>query len=60
MKLEEKLDLFLINEKSKYDMYFEKKMKEWGIKSPAELSKADKVKFFNEVDRGWKAKKESD
>jgi hypothetical protein len=36
-----------------YKAYFEKKLKEWGIKSPTELDDAKKKKFFNEVDDGW-------
>jgi hypothetical protein len=36
-----------------YKAYFEKKLKEWGIKSPADLDDAKKKKFFNEVDDGW-------
>ena len=43
-----------------YDKYFEDKMKERGITSPAELSVEEKKKFFDEVDKGWKAKKETD
>jgi len=54
MDIEQKLDLIL-NEKSAYDKFFEKKLKEWKIKSPAELSKKDKIKFFNAVDAGWKS-----
>jgi len=59
MKIEQKLDMIL-NEKSAYDKYFEKMLKEWKIKSPAELSKKDKIAFFNAVDAGWKGKNEKD
>jgi len=59
MDIEQKLDLIL-NEKSAYDKFFEKKLKEWKIKSPAELSKKDKIKFFNEIDKEWKGKNEKD
>ena len=57
MELNKKIDLIL-NEKSAYDKYFEAKLKEWGIKSPAELSKKEKIKFFDAVDKGWKSDKE--
>lgn len=44
-------------EKSKkqkeYQEFFTKKLKEFDVKSPAELSDADKKKFFNEVDKEW-------
>ena len=59
MKVLEKIELYL-NEKSAYDKFFEKKLKKWGIKSPADLSKKEKIKFFDEVDKEWKAKEESD
>jgi hypothetical protein len=45
-----KMDLIL-NEKSAYEKFFEKKLKEWKIKSPADLSKKEKIKFFDEIDR---------
>ena len=57
MELEQKLDLVL-NEKSAYDKFFEKKLKEYKIKSPSELSKKEKIKFFNEIDKEWSSKKE--
>ena len=48
----------ILNEKNKdYEKFFEKKMKEWGIKSPAELSKKERKKFFNEIDREYKGEK---
>jgi hypothetical protein len=45
---------------SAYQKFFQKKLKKYGVKSPAELSDADKKKFFDEVDKEWKADKESD
>ena len=59
MNILEKINLIL-NEKSSYDIYFDKMLKKWKIKSPAELSKAEKIKFFDEVDKGFKADKETD
>ena len=43
-----------------YDKFFRAKLKKWGIKSPSELSKEDQKKFYDEVDRDWEAKKETD
>ena len=42
-----------------YKKYFNKKMQEKGISSPAELgSDKEKKKFFNNVDKGYHAKSE--
>ena len=41
-----------------YQAYFQKKLKEWGVKSPAELDDAKKKKFFSEVDEGWTSTEE--
>jgi hypothetical protein len=51
MEFDRKIDMIL-NEESAYEKFFKKKLKEWGIKSPAELSKQDKIKFFEEIDKG--------
>ena len=40
--------------------YFKSMMKKYKITSPAELSDEKKKIFFAAVDRGWKAKKETD
>ncbi len=53
MNIEHKVDLFLINEESKYDRFFAKKLKQWKVTSPAKLSKSDKVKFFSEIEKEW-------
>lgn len=37
----------------KYDDFFEGKLKEYGVKSPAELDDAKKKEFFNEIDKEW-------
>jgi hypothetical protein len=55
----EKINHFLLEKKeNKYDKFFRKKMKEWNISSPDELSKEEKKKFFDEVDREWKSEEE--
>ena len=43
-----------------YEEYFQKKLEKYGVKSPDELEGDKKKKFFDEVDRDWKAKKEDD
>jgi hypothetical protein len=42
---------FHINEgtKEEYTEFFLNKLKEYDVESPAELSKEDKIKFFNEI-----------
>lgn len=36
-----------------YRKYFKGKLKKYGVNSPAELSSAQKTKFFNEIKAGW-------
>lgn len=43
-----------INEKDGYEAFFKKKLKDWGIDTPDELSAADQKKFFAEIKREWK------
>ena len=59
MDILSRIDMLLIKEKdeSKYDIFFKAKMKEWKISSPDELSKEDKKKFFDEIDKEWKGEK---
>lgn len=40
--------------------FFKNMMKKYKITSPTELSDDEKKKFFAAVDKGWKAKKETD
>ncbi len=50
-----------INEKeSAYKKFFDKKLKKYGAKSPADLKGADKKKFFDEVDKEWEGDNEAD
>lgn len=51
--------LLFSEQDSAYQKFFKKKLKEWGVNSPADLSDADKKKFFAEVEKGWKGKSES-
>lgn len=46
--------------KENYKEYFNKMLKKYSVESPDDLSDKDKKKFFDEVDAGWKAEKETD
>ena len=46
--------------KEAYKKYFNGMLKKFGASSPAELDNEKKKAFFNAVDKGWTAKKESD
>ena len=41
-----------------YSTFVQKKLKKYGVSSPAELSKEEKKKFFDEIDREWEGKYE--
>ncbi len=43
-----------------YDAFFKSMLKKWKIKSYKDLPKDKQKKFFDEVDKGWEAKKETD
>ena len=43
-----------------YEEFFQKAMKKFGIKSPAELDDEKKKEFFNFVDKNYKGKNEED
>ena len=49
----------ITNEEKDYDAFFQKAMKKFGIKSPAELDDEGKKKFFNYVDKNFQAKTEA-
>jgi len=53
---------YINEEKSQnaYDRFFQKMLNKWNIDSPEELSDEDKTKFYDAVDKGWKADNESD
>lgn len=59
MSIVNKIDLVLgdMSEQTEYQAFFKKKLKEWGVKSPAELSDEKKKKFFDEIDKEWKGEK---
>lgn len=51
--------LYLLREET-YKEFFQKKLNDYGVSSPAKLSNSDKKKFFSEIEKEWKGKKESD
>ena len=69
MKILNKIDEYL-NETSliyeankggkEYDEFFDSMLKKYKVKSYKDLPTDKQKKFFNEVDKKWKAKKESD
>lgn len=46
--------------KAEYRKYFNSMLKKYGVSSPAQLDADQKKEFFDSVDAGWKAKKETD
>jgi len=59
-KIAERLANEVIAKKTEYQEFFEKMLKKHGVNSPDELEGDAKKKFFDEVDKGWKGKKETD
>jgi len=57
MDIINKIDLVMRNiseaEETAYQKFFKKKLKEFGVTSPAKLSEADKKKFYNEIETQW-------
>ena len=45
---------------SDYKAYFKKMLKKYGVDEPDKIPEKDRKKFYDEVDKGWKAKKETD
>lgn len=43
-----------------YKEYFMKMLKKYGVDEPDKLADKDKKKFYDDVDKNWKAKKETD
>ena len=40
--------------KKEYQVYFDKMLKKYGVKSPSELSGDKKKEFFAAIEKGWK------
>lgn len=47
-------------DQSAYQKFFAKELAKRNVKSPNELSPADKKAFYNYIDANWKGDKESD
>lgn len=43
--------------KEEYTKFFKEKLKKFGVKSPSQLSKNDKKKFFTEIEKEWTKEK---
>lgn len=59
----EKIDNYLKEKEEKdaeYKALFKKTLKKYGTDEPDKLSDEDKKKFFDEMDKLWKADKETD
>ncbi len=50
----------VVAKSTEYQEFFKKKLKEHGVNSPSELKGDAKKKFFDEIDKGWDAKNETD
>ena len=57
MDILDKLNLMAGNmkeaEESEYQKFFKKKLKEYGVTSPAKLSTEEKKKFFADIEKSW-------
>lgn len=54
MDITKKIDKYIFESGSaEYQAFFKKKLKEFGVSSPDELSDADKKKFFNQIEKEW-------
>ena len=58
LQCHELFDLFLV-ENTEYRKFFKEKLKKYGVKAPDDLDEEKRKKFFDEVDREWKAQNES-
>jgi len=58
-KREAKLDELTAKQK-KYQDFFRKALKKFGVESPAELDQDKKIEFFNYVDANYEADNEED
>ena len=40
-------------EETEYQKFFKKKLDQWKVKSPSQLSDEDRKKFFSEIEKEW-------
>ena len=50
------IDLLLEKEENEYKQFFRYKLKTYGVKSPNELDKETRKKFFKDIEYSWKDK----
>jgi hypothetical protein len=63
MNIEQMIDKYLSeaeDNKETYQTFFKNMLKKFGVSSPDELDDDKKKEFFDEIDKGWKADKETD
>ena len=53
MKVNEVKKEMTLTEATEYAEFFNKKMKDYGVNSPSELSDDEKKKFFDEIEKEW-------
>jgi hypothetical protein len=55
-------EIRVLNKESReeYRAFFNSMLKKYGVSSPSQLDDAKKKEFFDAVDKGWQAKKETD
>lgn len=49
----ERIEMFTEEKDSEYQKFFKKKLKEFGVDEPDELSTEDKKKFYSEIEKEW-------
>lgn len=59
-RIAERVANTVIAKTTEYQEFFKKKLKEHGVSNPSELKGDAKKKFFDDVDKNWDAKEESD
>jgi hypothetical protein len=47
----ERIEMFTEEKVSEYQKFFKKKLKEFGVDEPDELSTEDKKKFYSEIEK---------
>lgn len=57
MSITDKISKYLKESDSEYQVFFKKKLADYGVSSPSELSAEQKKKFFAEVEKEWTKEK---
>lgn len=56
----ERIEMFVEEKDSEYQKFFKKKLKEFGVDEPDKLSKEDKKKFYDEIEKEWDKEEDHD